>query len=150
MSGFEPGPGWREVPYVEYRDDALPAGQTATIRVGDQDPRYFIRDEPTPLPTEPYTVVRVTWVTGSPTGRILALGDDGLWTGRMSPASVADSITGFEVIAEPRAGAVKRAEESARRLTAKAVLERVREREAAFVADTRVLTEIAREFGVES
>lgn len=142
MSDFTPGEGWREMNaderYEGPRRDQLMWTGTA---VGDV--RYFVREEPMPpLPTADGTVIDVVW---SDHGRErtynrLTLASNrwwpitnGDWHG---PHFLVERIRSFEVVSEPRG------------VTAKAVIARVRERERAFVQDTRVLGEIADEFGV--
>lgn len=66
-----------------------------------------------PLPTAPYTVIRVTWAENGHNGD-LTLHSDGLWYGRAMRSygpSLLKDITGFEVLSEPRAVTAKAAVE---------------------------------------
>jgi hypothetical protein len=147
--------GWREATEEDYRDAT--EWLTAYSKSGGIT-RRWVREEPVPpLPTEPYTAVRVKRWTGKehdyllqPDGKWLLL--DGSGRGHaVADYTLAEDITSWELLAEPRAGAVKRAEESARRLTAKAVLDRVHELQNGRNGTTDgLLVAIAREFGVES
>lgn len=99
------------------------------------------------LPTAPYTVIRVHWRGVDPEwGDVMILRWDGRrWSylsgGSIDPQSLAERISGFEVLAEP-CGSHYGAEDlkQTERDTAKAVLDRVLD----FIAV------IAREFEVES
>lgn len=167
MSDFNPGDGWREVGVDE-------ANAQESIRHATRDSmRYWVREAPVPpLPTEPYTVIRVTWREDSDYARrrvnpVLirqpetayhqwAWSDDGDSFG--DDSDVRSKVTGFEVLAEPRPLPLDTDddfEERVRRETAKAVLEAVRKIgliQIALLANPRnaaAFDAIARDFGVE-
>lgn len=162
MSDFNPGPGWREVD----RDDWYNASQeTLALEKGKHDPaaKYWVHEQPVPpLPTEPYTVIRVTWDPGHEGDwpSVLALGVDREWawstvggTGFIDVHDLPKWITGFEVLAAPRhifdVDCIGRLEQ-VKRDTARTVLDRLPTVWAhnGDVYDTRAV--LAREFEVES
>jgi len=120
-----------------------------------------------PLPTEPYTVIRVTWKPPyEERPDVLMLVNDGhswqCYGQHDTPRYLADRISAFEVLSERRAVIAKavRAEffadvsvdarhdrENVRRETAKAVLDRISD-ELDDGMRREWLTTIAREFGV--
>ncbi len=101
VNDFNPGEGWREVtfdkavrPYVASYPD-------------EKTGRYWVREEPVPpLPTEPWTVIRVNWkhqVDGSP-DVLMLLDYMSAWAynmTRIKPEHLAERITGFKVLAAP-------------------------------------------------
>lgn len=134
MSGFDPGPGWREVTDSEYRHSLGQPRLLSTDGSQGQGTRYWVREAPVPpLPTAPYTVIRVTWKDTGDQER-LVLSDSGTWWGPLMADGLRERITSFEVLSEPRA------------VTAKAVIDRVSEM---WTGDERIW-DVAREFGVES
>jgi hypothetical protein len=144
MNDFDPGKGWVNQQFHSL-DDEVPRG-TVAFREEDGSWSYWVREAPMPpLPTAPYTVIRVTWRrdfplpggVGPTSDRVLD--SIGNWQpitpgGTYRPASLQRDITGFEVLSEPRA------------VTAKAVLDEV----AGWIETTEAYDEVAREFGVES
>jgi len=104
MNAFDPGEGWREVrstDALQGRDQLVlypNGGRTA-------DRRYWVREDlMPPLPTVPYTVIRVTWKDGQPAKEYALIG--GRW-GVMRPDELAEQMAGFEVLSEPRAVTAK-------------------------------------------
>lgn len=144
MTAFAPGEGWAPGPgptdaYTRYEELRVTRvrrdghGHAIAEDVHDTWHRAIPADVPA-LPTEPYTVIRVEWddlhLNEWPAVLGLGVGHDWAWSpiggpGLIDVNDLPKWITGFEVLSEPRAGAVKRAEESARRLTAKAVLDAI-------------------------
>ena len=129
MSGFDPGPGWREVigtqatpaPCVSYSD-----GQVV---------RRWVREAPVPpLPTEPYTVIRAALPNG--TSDVFIRNELGWYLlGEMEAPVHPLNFTAFEVLSEPRA------------VIAKAVLDRCEELAGYPVS---IVQTVRREFGASS
>jgi hypothetical protein len=94
------GPEWHEVTWNEWRQADRPEkGSYAYLRVDDED-HYFFRVQPAPpLPTEPYTVIRVTWQDGCSPAEVLTLVGD-MW-GDYTAGNLSRNITGWEPLAEP-------------------------------------------------
>jgi hypothetical protein len=135
MNDYDPGPGWREV------DTSASSAEDHTLRLVERGGRIlqaWVREESvSPLPTEPYTVIRVTSDIDELKGDY-ALGLDRRWwsLGRgIYIEYFGPGLTAFEVLAEPRA------------VTAKAVLDRIASEPWAREID---LTKWATEFGVTS
>lgn len=131
MNAWTPGPGWREVSGTAQTPDLVQYMDGLPIRL-------WVRESPVPpLPTEPYTVIRPEWKNGPlDSDKLWVLDEEGLWgAAGWDPSVLADCITGFVVLAEPRA------------VTAKAVIDRAREH---FLYDDarRYLSNLATEFGV--
>jgi hypothetical protein len=133
MSGFEPGPGWREVDPEDAGHIDLAAMDPETGRVA----RAWVRAEPTPsLPTAPGYYVGVT-------GGVyrLDVGDDEpVWDDTFgNPQDVEDLTRELPLDRlEPRA------------VTAKAVLDRVRYWTGQLGGSQALIEVVAREFGVGS
>lgn len=116
MSAFEPGPGWREL-----ADDEVPNPWLREIVAwyadGQNIKRRWVSEVPVPpLPTVPYTVIRVTWHQADVPYELILRDEDRGWyfvgtEDHLQPETLAAKITGFEIVSEPRA------------VTAKAVLD---------------------------
>lgn len=161
---FDPGPEWRR---GNVGDWPSLKGKFIVMWDNEQPQEVWHYKAPvSPLPTEPYTVIRVTWqdqeAQQRKSGHVFTLFEDGLW-GIASPEQIRERITGFEVLAVPvqtaevRAFDLVREEradlarqfEEVRRETAKAIV--------SFIGSIRAGTtwseirdNVAREFGVES
>lgn len=149
MSDFDPGPGWRELPPDGQMDETLDGRDLLSMGIygGGSIHRWWARESPVPpLPTEPYTVIRVTWrdpeyLTGS---HIYTLSSDRYWCPQNRhaeaerPDGLAALITGWEPLAEPR------------KVTAEAVLDRLPHLDATGAQLAEWAENIAREFGGES
>ena len=141
MSDFNPGEGWREVRYGAELSGHEHITWDST-GLADSTARIWVREEPVPpLPTEPYTVIRVTWkdeVTRQLLEDDLMLDIDGMYWldagDEIAPEALTKRIAGFEVLSEPRA------------VTAKAVLDRIASEPWAREVD---LTKWRCEFGVQ-
>ncbi len=130
---FDPGPGWDDVTdTIEWESAELVQCEPD----GGEPIRWWNpSDRRPPLPTEPFTVILVTpgddvWLRTFG-GGWAAVGLTNI-RGPLDPARV----TSFEILSEPRA------------VTAKAVLDRVREERPDLTGTMRVVEELAREFGV--
>lgn len=157
MNGFEPGEGWREV-----GRDAT-AERMLVLHEAGKPTRVWAEDEPVlPLPTEPYTVIRVTWRDREDRSPAEMTFLDGDWINihgsAYSSGWLTKIVAGFEVLARPAGEeAVARVEDRVRRETAKAVLDYVEQESMRIAAKTPYMTyepagvARAREvFGVES
>lgn len=176
MSDFNPGSGWRE---YSLNDMARDEENCLVLYGGGMRPdRVWYPEEPVPpLPTEPYTVIRVRWAEKIHRPDVLVLRGgtwDGLgWNWAESVEEVQARITGFEVLARPtvtdeawatiRREAREEAERDVadheerhgekmkaivRRETAKAVIDRVRIHLPDVSPDSSIMAAIAREFEV--
>jgi hypothetical protein len=112
MSDFNPGPGWRDATSSE-----LPSGVPQIVEYNADGivVRCWLHEAPVPpLPTAPYTVIRVTWrSTGGV--EVLILNERMKWRtlDGIHAQAIEEDATSFEVLSEPRA------------TTAKAVLDRI-------------------------
>ena len=148
---------WREVP----ADTPAEAGRDRLVFDGVDRTRIWVREEPVPpLPTAEGTTIRVTASTDPDlVGALLHLDlsdADYPWHGN-SDAYPARNITGFEVLAEPRAiranellaDALEAHGDQVRRETAKAAIERYRDIRPQHASGDGAAAQVEREFEVE-
>lgn len=144
MNDWTPGEGWREVDVNGEEAQYVVYG----LAEYDQDTgaikRAWVREEPVPpLPTVPYTVIRVQQKNEAAPA-VLTLADDGYWyllephTVRHSARELSRIVDSFEVLAEPRA------------VTAKALLAEARAYVFQALAEDISFEHIAKRYGVES
>lgn len=97
MTDWTPGDGWRPLAIDEILEGG---GEVITYSTG-ADMRSWVREVPVPpLPTAPYTVIRVTYDPAKTQYEFCLWPDYGWWSkdgGRL----IEERITGFEVLAEP-------------------------------------------------
>ena len=106
---FDPGPGWRKTDGFE-ADNVKSGPDPRVVEFWDgRGWTYWVREVPVPLlPTQPYTVIRVTWDDGAETTEDLILSEDDGWVNLANdhPLALGPMIS-FEILSEPRAVTAK-------------------------------------------
>lgn len=146
---FDPGDGWRRASHEEW----VEADVSLALNERGGGVTYWVREAPVPpLPTEPYTVIRVEWKEGLRRDARELVRWSATWESEdnlLAPEELANRITGFEVLAEPCSQHYGHEDiEEARRETAQAVLDRALEEHAR--DENGWHDRVAREFGVSS
>ena len=134
MSDFNPGPGWVAVEPADMVAPESGVEEVLHLIPGKQVQR-FVREAPVPpLPTAPYTVIRVTWKPLDAMRTYVFVLLDGFWRNKHGEVLDPAGVDSFEVLSEPRA------------TTAKAVLEYIRDT----IGDDYFGTVISDHFGADA